>query len=70
MKSFLLIGHFISALIFTSCAQPIHGVQNGYAFFKKSIPGNIQVDKNGNEVKQGIDTVRFIFIESKGKSSP
>ena len=70
MKSYLLIGCFVGILIFTSCAQPLHGLQKGYAFFKKSAPGNIQVDEKGNEIKPGIDTVRFIFIEWKGTLSP
>jgi hypothetical protein len=54
----------------TTCAQPLHGFQKGYAFFKKSMPGNIQVDEKGNEVSPVADTVRFIFIESKGKLPP
>jgi hypothetical protein len=45
-------------------------MQKGYAFFKKSMPGNIQVDEKGNEVNPAIDTVRFIFIESKGSLPP
>ena len=70
MKSYLLIGCFVGILIFTSCAQPLYSLHRGYAFFKKSTPGNIQVDEKGNEIKPGIDTVRFIFIEWKGKLSP
>ena len=70
MKSFLLFGCFLVILMFTACAQSQYGMQKGYAFFKKSIPGNIQVDERGNEVKPGIDTVRFIFIEWKGRVLP
>ncbi len=70
MKIFLLIGCFVVTLICTACAQSLHGIQKGYAFFKESIPGNIQVDERGNEVKPGIDTVRFIFIEWKGRVLP
>jgi hypothetical protein len=70
MKTFLLLGCLVVIVMFTACAQPLHGIQKGYAFFKKSTPGNIQVDENGNEVKRGEDTVRFIFIEWKGKFSP
>jgi hypothetical protein len=70
MKIFLLIGCFVVTLICTACAQSLHGIQKGYAFFKESIPGNIQVDEKGDEVKTGVDTVRFIFIEWKGKLTP
>ncbi|HVE61974.1 MAG TPA: hypothetical protein VNA26_09150, partial [Chitinophagaceae bacterium] len=70
MKSFLFIWHFVITLIFNACAQSIHDMQKGYAFFKESIPGNIQVDEKGNEIKPALDTVRFVFIEWKGKSSP
>jgi len=70
MKPLLLIGCFVGVLIFTSCAQSLHDMQKGYAFFKESIPGNIQVDEKGNEIKPGIDTVRFIFVEWKGKLPP
>lgn len=70
MKFSLSIGCFVVTLMCTTCAQPLHGIQKGYAFFKKSIPGNIQVDEKGNEVNPVVDTVRFIFIESKGKLPP
>ena len=70
MKFSLSIECFVVTLICTACAQSLHGIQKGYAFFKESIPGNIQVDEKGDEVKRGVDTVRFIFIEWKGKLSP
>ena len=70
MKTFFLIGCLVVIVMFTACAQSLHSMQNGYAFFKKLNPGNIQVDENGNEANRGADTVRFIFIEWKGKLSP
>jgi hypothetical protein len=70
MKTFFLIGCLVVIVMFTACAQSLHSMQNGYAFFKKLNPGNIQVDENGNEANRGADTVRFIFIELKGKLSP
>ncbi|MDQ3681728.1 MAG: hypothetical protein M3352_01490 [Bacteroidota bacterium] len=70
MKTFFLIGCLVVIVMFTGCAQSLHSMQNGYAFFKKLNPGNVQVDENGNEANRGADTVRFIFIELKGKLSP
>lgn len=54
--SFLSIGLF-------ACAQSKMAVKNYHAIFMVHIPGNIAVDKNGNEISAR-DTVTIVYVET------
>ncbi|MGB8190363.1 MAG: hypothetical protein WCF67_00530 [Chitinophagaceae bacterium] len=69
MKNFLSIIFFSAACLLSACAQTKTGIQNTYAYFSISFPGNIPVDENGNPLK-GPDTMRVIYIETSGKAKP
>ncbi|HVZ95275.1 MAG TPA: hypothetical protein VG847_00265 [Chitinophagaceae bacterium] len=58
----LLLFFFISIQL-CSCAQSKNGIKKAYATYTIRIPGNIPVDRNGNEIPLR-DTVWMIYVET------
>lgn len=46
-----------------ACAQSKFSIRHLYAVFQVHLPGNVAVDKNGNEIAPR-DTVLFVYIET------
>jgi hypothetical protein len=65
MKYLLLFSSLCIALL--SCAQAKHLVKDAYATYTVHLPGNIAVDKNGNSISPGGDTLIVIYVAAKGQ---
>jgi hypothetical protein len=69
-----MMKYFLNCILICSCsialqAQSPYGIQKGYAFYKAVIHGALMIDDNGKPVN-ATDTVRFLYLESKGNVAP
>ena len=48
----------------SSCAQTKHGIKNIHAFNTVQLPGNIEVNQNGNQNQALTDTSFFLYVEA------
>jgi hypothetical protein len=68
MKYFLISG--LLMIHFVSQGQKKYGVINVYAFCSVQTPGNIPVDKDGNPMDSGPDTLYRVYLEANKSNDP
>jgi hypothetical protein len=72
MKQAAITKYFFCALLsvnsLLSCAQSSAVVKKLYSFYTERLPGNIAVDKNGNEIFAAIDTSIQVYVEASVKN--
>ncbi|HEY6062895.1 MAG TPA: hypothetical protein VIV35_04770 [Chitinophagaceae bacterium] len=49
---------------FVCSAQTKYGIKNIYAYYTEHLPGIIPVDKDGNSLYKGPDTLNTVYIEA------
>lgn len=64
MKYFLIYTFLSISLL--ACAQSKNAIKNAYGVYEVHLPGNIAVDKNGNEIAS-TDTINFIYLETSSQ---
>lgn len=64
----LLVSSFLCSL--SACGQVTYGIKKGYAFYKKSHPGTVMADDNGQVISPGVDTVHVLYLETTGRQMP
>jgi hypothetical protein len=50
--------------------QNKYNIVKVHAYVMETVAGNVQVDDKGNPVRSAVDTLHFIYIETKGKYLP
>ena len=58
-----LFSYTLLSIGLLACAQSKNVIKTAYGVYQVHLPGNIAVDKNGNEIASR-DTINFIYIET------